>query len=31
MPEPLLPLELRDANPLGLWRLVDEHWTKDAS
>lgn len=30
MPEPLLPLELRDANPLGLWRLVDDHWTKDA-
>lgn len=30
MPDSLLPAELRDANPLGIWRLVNERWTKDA-
>src|SRR5579883_3184572 len=27
-PEFLLPQELRDANPLGIWRLVDGEWTR---
>jgi NADP-dependent aldehyde dehydrogenase len=29
-PQSLLPPELRDANPLGIWRLVDGQLTKDA-
>jgi len=29
VPEPLLPDALKDANPLGIWRLVDDRWTKE--
>lgn len=29
-PQTALPPELQDANPLGLWRLVDGHFTRDA-
>jgi len=29
-PEPSLPLELRDANPLGIWRLIDGRLSKEA-
>jgi hypothetical protein len=29
VPESLLPDALKDANPLGIWRLVDERWTRD--
>jgi NADP-dependent aldehyde dehydrogenase len=28
-PQEALPLELRDGNPRGLWRLVDNRWTKE--
>lgn len=28
-PQEVLPPELRDDNPRGLWRLVDNRWTKD--
>lgn len=30
MPDDLLPPALQDGNPLGIWRLVDEEWTRDA-
>ena len=30
LPDSLLPPALQDANPLGIWRVVDEKWTKDA-
>jgi len=30
-PEEALPGELRDANPLGIWRMVDGHMTREAS
>jgi NADP-dependent aldehyde dehydrogenase len=30
-PQDALPPELRDENPLGIWRLVDGAWTKDAA
>ncbi len=26
----LLPAELKDGNPLGIWRIVDEEWTREA-
>ena len=29
-PESLLPTALRDANPDGLWRLLNSQWTQDA-
>ncbi|MDB4915621.1 MAG: aldH, partial [Gemmatimonadetes bacterium] len=29
-PSDALPLELQDANPLGVWRLVDGSLTRDA-
>ncbi len=29
LPDSLLPPALQDANPLGIWRVVDEQWTKD--
>lgn len=29
-PSEALPMELRDANERGIWRLVDQEWTKDA-
>ena len=29
-PESALPAELQDANPLGIWRMVDGHMTRDA-
>jgi NADP-dependent aldehyde dehydrogenase len=29
-PDELLPPQLRDANPLGIIRLVDGSWTRDA-
>ena len=29
MPKPLLPPALQDANPLGIWRIVDDQWTND--
>jgi NADP-dependent aldehyde dehydrogenase len=29
-PQSSLPVELQDANPRGIWRLVDGHLTKDA-
>ncbi|MEJ7616706.1 MAG: hypothetical protein WKF30_06990 [Pyrinomonadaceae bacterium] len=28
-PQEALPVELRDANPRGIWRLVDNEWTKN--
>lgn len=28
-PQEALPVELRDDNPRGLWRLMDNRWTKD--
>jgi NADP-dependent aldehyde dehydrogenase len=28
-PQEALPVELRDDNPRGLWRLVDNRWTMD--
>jgi alpha-ketoglutaric semialdehyde dehydrogenase len=28
MPDDLLPEALRDANPLGIWRIVDDEWTR---
>ncbi len=28
-PDGLLPDELKDANPLNIWRLTDNEWTKD--
>ncbi len=30
LPDSLLPPALQDANPLGIWRVVDEKWTQDA-
>jgi alpha-ketoglutaric semialdehyde dehydrogenase len=30
-PQHTLPLELRDDNPLGIWRLLDNHWTQSAA
>jgi NADP-dependent aldehyde dehydrogenase len=30
-PQLLLPAELQDANPRGIWRLVDGQLTKDAA
>lgn len=27
-PQALLPAELRDGNPLGIWRMVNSEWTK---
>lgn len=30
VPQALLPPELHDGNPLGIWRLVDNHRTRDA-
>ncbi len=29
-PQPALPDELKDENPLGIWRLVDGNWTREA-
>ena len=29
-PDSLLPDELKDSNPLGIWRLVNNELTKDA-
>jgi NADP-dependent aldehyde dehydrogenase len=29
-PQAALPRELQDANPRGIWRLVDDRWTKEA-
>lgn len=29
LPDAALPEELQDANPRGIWRLVDGRWTKD--
>ncbi|MCA1606801.1 MAG: aldehyde dehydrogenase (NADP(+)), partial [Acidobacteria bacterium] len=29
-PQQLLPVELQNANPRSIWRLVDSQWTKDA-
>ena len=29
-PDAMLPAELRDANPLGIVRLVDGQWTREA-
>ena len=29
-PQTLLPPELRDGNPRGIWRLVDNEWTREA-
>ena len=28
-PQPALPSELQDSNPLGIWRLVDGHFTRE--
>ena len=30
VPDSLLPLELQNANPLGIWRAVNGQWTKQA-
>ncbi len=30
LPDALLPPALQDANPLSIWRCVDEQWTKDS-
>lgn len=30
VPDALLPDALKDANPLGIWRIVDEQWTRDS-
>ena len=29
-PQALLPLELRDENPLNIWRLIDGEWSNEA-
>src|SRR5947209_12058839 len=29
-PQPALPIELRDDNPAGMWRLVNGAWTRDS-
>jgi NADP-dependent aldehyde dehydrogenase len=29
VPDRLLPPALQNANPLGIWRIVDDHWTQD--
>lgn len=29
LPDALLPDALKDANPLRIWRIVDDHWTDD--
>ena len=29
-PQELLPEELQDGNPLNIWRLVNDNWTKDS-
>ncbi|MFN8377382.1 MAG: aldehyde dehydrogenase (NADP(+)) [Anaerolineae bacterium] len=31
MPDELLPPALQSANPLGIWRIVDDRWTKDGT
>jgi NADP-dependent aldehyde dehydrogenase len=31
VPDPLLPPALQDDNPLGIWRIVDGHYTREAS
>jgi NADP-dependent aldehyde dehydrogenase len=28
-PQSLLPSELRDGNPMGIWRLVNSQWSKE--
>ena len=30
IPDMILPPALQDANPLGIWRVVDEKWTRDS-
>lgn len=30
VPDPLLPPALQDDNPLGIWRIVDGHYTREA-
>jgi len=30
-PDEALPSELRDANPLGIWRMIDGEMTREAS
>jgi NADP-dependent aldehyde dehydrogenase len=30
LPDALLPPALQNANPLGIWRIVDDQWTEDA-
>jgi hypothetical protein len=27
----MLPEELKDANPLGIWRMIDGHMTREAN
>ena len=29
VPDSLLPPALQNANPLGIWRIINEHWTQD--
>jgi alpha-ketoglutaric semialdehyde dehydrogenase len=29
MPDGLLPDALKDANPLNIWRIIDNRWTRD--
>ena len=29
LPDALLPPPLQDANPLGIWRIVDNRWTRE--
>ena len=29
VPDSLLPPALQNANPLGIWRIIDDHWTQD--
>jgi alpha-ketoglutaric semialdehyde dehydrogenase len=29
LPDRLLPPALQNANPLGIWRIVDDHWSQD--
>jgi len=30
MPDDLLPVELQNANPRGIWRTVNGRWTQNA-
>jgi 2,5-dioxopentanoate dehydrogenase len=30
-PDDTLPQELKDANPLGIWRMIDGHMTREAN